>query len=40
MAYKLIRNIGGIILNKDRDYHEATIKGRIEDLDNIKCNVR
>lgn len=30
MAYKLIRNIGGIILNKDRDYHEATIKGRIE----------
>lgn len=30
IAYKLIRNIGGIILNKDRDYHEATIKGRIE----------
>lgn len=30
MAYKLIRNIGGIVLNKDRDYHEATIKGRID----------
>ncbi len=30
MGYKIVRNIGGIILNKDRDYHDATIKGRIE----------
>jgi len=30
MGYKIIRNIGGIVLNKDRDYHDATIKGRIE----------
>lgn len=30
MGYKILRNIGGIILNKDRDYHDATIKGRIE----------
>jgi hypothetical protein len=30
MGYKIIRNIGGIVLNKDRDYHDATIKGRIQ----------
>ena len=30
MGYKIIRNIGGIALNKDADYHHATIKGRVE----------
>lgn len=29
MSSKLIRNIGGIILSSSKDYHSATIKGRI-----------
>lgn len=29
MASKLVRNIGGLILSSNRDYHSATIKGRI-----------
>lgn len=29
MGYKLIRNIGGLILSSNRDYHSATIKGRV-----------
>lgn len=36
MAYKIIRNIGGIVLNKDRDYHTATIKGRINGFKEYK----
>ena len=36
MGYKIIRNIGGIVLNKDRDYHDATIKGRIEGFKQYK----
>lgn len=36
MAYKFIRNIGAIILNKDRDYHSATIKGRINGFKEYK----
>ncbi|MDR1773787.1 MAG: glycosyltransferase family 2 protein [Clostridioides sp.] len=27
--YKITRNIGAIVLNKDRDYHTASIKGRM-----------
>lgn len=29
MSSKLVRNIGGFILSSNRDYHSATIKGRI-----------
>ena len=29
MVSKLVRNIGGLILSSNRDYHSATIKGRI-----------
>jgi glycosyltransferase involved in cell wall biosynthesis len=36
MGKKIIRNIGGIVLNKDRDYHKATIKGRIEGFKEYK----
>ena len=36
MGYKIIRNIGGIVLNKDRDYHDATIKGRTEGFKQYK----
>ncbi|MCH1968433.1 glycosyltransferase family 2 protein [Romboutsia hominis] len=36
MGYKIIRNIGGLVLNKDRDYHDATIKGRIEGFKQYK----
>ena len=29
MLSKIVRNIGGLILSSNRDYHSATIKGRI-----------
>ena len=29
MSSKLIRNIGGLVLSSSKDYHSATIKGRI-----------
>ncbi|MDR0880540.1 MAG: glycosyltransferase family 2 protein [Clostridioides sp.] len=30
ISYRVIRNIGGIVLNKNRDYHTASMKGRIQ----------
>lgn len=36
MASKLIRNVGGIILNSNRDYHSASIKGRINGFSSYK----
>lgn len=30
LSKKIARNIGGLILGSDKDYHKATIKGRLE----------
>lgn len=36
MSSKLIRNIGGFILSSNRDYHSATIKGRMRGFTEYK----
>ncbi|MEG0180814.1 MAG: glycosyltransferase family 2 protein [Romboutsia sp.] len=30
MTKKIIRNLGGLLMGSDKDYHKATIKGRIQ----------
>lgn len=36
MLSKIVRNIGGLILSSNRDYHSATIKGRINGFKEYK----
>ena len=36
MAKKLVRNVGGLLLGSDKDYHKATIKGRLEGFKQYK----
>ena len=36
MTSKIVRNIGGLILSSNKDYHSATIKGRINGFKEYK----